>query len=664
MIDAGILQDFLVESAEIAEQLSARLLDLESRPQDPELVNAVFRAFHTIKGGAGFLELTPVVELCHLSEELMGQVRAGQRQVDPRLTDLLLGACDALRAMLATLAEGGSPQAADASLLAGLRAALAGGEALPQATAEPAASVPEPSGSEAADPDPVAAEFERLLAAATGGAPGDAEAASPAPTADAAAGDDGDLIDDDEFERLLDQFHGGVPGAGPSPQAGPPADAGEQAASAASTAPAAAPASPPDDAPPEAPDQSAADSGVRDGTSESQAPACAAGASRVEPTVRVETRRLDTIMNLVGELVLARNRIKALRQRIASDELERAATELDLVTLQLQDAVMKTRMQPVGKLFRRYPLVARDLARKLGKSVRVVLEGEDTDLDKNLVEELADPLVHLVRNAVDHGLETPERRRQLGKPEQGMLRLAARHAGDHILIVVEDDGAGMDPDRIRVKAVERGLLDADEAARMTPGQLLQLIFQPGFSTRDAVSDISGRGVGMDVVRSRIEQLGGSIQVESRPGQGTAFLLRVPLTLAILPSLMVGVGHRIYALPLGVVVEVLPASGVTLRRMDGNEVLDLRGGLIPVVDLAAWAGETPGERRHFVVVQLGSDRFAVTVDDVLGREEVVVKPLGAMLQGLSGVSGATITGDGAVALILDLPGVLAAAGLLR
>ncbi|MGC9008872.1 MAG: chemotaxis protein CheA, partial [Halothiobacillaceae bacterium] len=386
-------------------------------------------------------------------------------------------------------------------------------------------------------------------------------------------------------------------------------------------------------------------------------------AEKPESTVRVDTERLDAIMNLVGELVLVRNRLNTLKAGFKDEGAAQAIASLDTVTSDLQAAVMKTRMQPIKKVFGRFPRVVRDVARMLGKQVELVLEGEETDLDKNLVEALADPLVHLVRNAVDHGIEMPDVRVAQGKPRVGTVVLSASQEGDHILLTIRDDGAGMDPDKLRRKAVEKGLLEPEVAARLSPRECFDLIFLPGFSTKEQISDISGRGVGMDVVKTSIAKLSGSIVIDSSPGQGTLISIKVPLTLAILPTLMVVVNERKYAMPLGNVSEIFEMEGKSTNIVDGQRTIIVRNRALPLFDLRQWMA-IPGEavrqdesEAQIVMLQVGTQTIGLIVDRVLGQEEVVIKPLGDLLHGLPGFAGATITGDGNIALIFDLAGLL-------
>ncbi|WP_125077136.1 chemotaxis protein CheA [Pseudoxanthomonas sp. SGT-18] len=625
-----IAADFIVEAQEILDRLGEQLVELERAPQDSEQLNAVFRGFHTLKGGAGFLGIQPMVELCHAAEETLGAARSGTAELDPLHFDAAQRSLDWLQAMLDAVAAGTEPEHAPPELIAQF-ALVAPPAPQPQAAPQPVAA-PAPAGGDDLISDD---EFEALLDQLHGkAAPGAKPAAAPAPATAAA-----DTITDDEFEALLDQLHGKAPpGAKPLPAAAP------------APAPAAA-------APPPAPNPVPQPAAPRPASP----PPRAAAAGEAEHTVRVDTRRLDAIVNLIGELVLARNRLKTLRARLRDDELDRAVASLDVATARLQSAVMRTRMQPVGKVFSRFPKVARDVARSLAKEVELEMVGADTELDRNLVEALADPLVHLVRNGIDHGVEAPEVREASGKPRVGRLRLAAQQEGDYVTIEVQDDGAGIDPERLRAKAREKGLLDPEAAARLGADECLQLVFLPGFSTKTQVTDISGRGVGMDVVQSRIRELGGQIQIQSELGRGTRFLIRVPLTLAILPTLLVQAGEAVYALPLARVQEVLHAKPSALGWFDGRPVMDRQSHTLPLVDLRRWLGLEPlsgNGALTVVVLQMGDARFGLIVDQVRGREEVVIKPLPKALRGLPGYAGATLIGDGRLALILDVDGLRA------
>ncbi|MDL2184389.1 chemotaxis protein CheA [Pseudomonas sp. ChxA] len=727
--DEEILQDFLVEAGEILEQLSEQLVELESRPDDANLLNAIFRGFHTVKGGAGFLQLHELVECCHIAENVFDILRKGERHVDSELMDVILEALDAVNGMFSEVRERAPITAATPELLAAL-ARLAE----PADTSVAPVAAPEPVVE--AEPDVTDSEFEQLLnslsavkaeaeapqAVAAPAVPTseditDAEfeslldqlhgkgqfapdavavaAESAAPVAPAASTSTD--ITDDEFEALLDQLHGkGTFAAEALPEVAAIAAAPAASAAPASVepgadglisdhefealldelhgkgkfsevAPAAAATATPMAAKP-APAKAAAPVAAKPAPAPAAAPARAAAApvaekpaSEAETTVRVDTARLDDIMNMVGELVLVRNRLVRLGLNSGDEAMQKAVSNLDVVTADLQTAVMKTRMQPIKKVFGRFPRLVRDLARQLKKEINLELVGEETDLDKNLVEALADPLVHLVRNAVDHGVETPEEREAAGKSRNGKVILAAEQEGDHILLSITDDGKGMDPAILRNIAVKRGVMDKDAADRLTDTECYNLIFAPGFSTKTEISDVSGRGVGMDVVKTKISQLNGSINIYSTKGQGSKIVIKVPLTLAIMPTLMVMLGNQAFAFPLVNVNEIFHLDLSRTNVVDGQEVVIVRDKALPLFYLKRWlvASAKHEEQRegHVVILSVGTQRIGFVVDQLVGQEEVVIKPLGKMLQGTPGMSGATITGDGRIALILDVPSML-------
>ena len=386
-----------------------------------------------------------------------------------------------------------------------------------------------------------------------------------------------------------------------------------------------------------------------------------------DTTIRVDVSRLDALMNLVGELVLGRNRLLRLIQKLAAkyegDELIETLVEtmdqVDFITTDLQMAVMKTRMVPIARVFNRFPRVVRDLARELRKEVKLIIEGEDTELDRSIVEEIADPLVHLVRNAIDHGIEPPEERELIGKPRQGTVRLAAYHEGNHIVIVVEDDGRGIDIEKIKNKALERGLVSEADLARMSEKDILNLIFLPGFSTAEKVTDVSGRGVGMDVVKTNIEKLNGTIEINTELGKGTQMIIKIPLTLAIIQSLLVNVGDEIYAIPLVSVVEAVKISKDEIQKVEGQNIIVLRDSVLPLVEMAEVFDiprEEKGDYIYVVVLSIGEKRFGLVVDRLIGQEEIVIKSLGNYLSNIPGISGATIMGDGRITLIVDVAGL--------
>ncbi|OTH22823.1 chemotaxis protein CheA [Pseudomonas aeruginosa] len=741
--DEEILQDFLVEAGEILEQLSEQLVELESRPDDMDLLNAIFRGFHTVKGGAGFLQLNALVECCHIAENVFDILRKGERRVSSELMDVVLQALDTVNAMFDQVREQSEPTPATPELLAALaRLAEPEGAAPAEPVQAPPAAVPpaEPAAPPEAPAQSVSSditddEFEQLLDALQGDeAPASAVAEAPAAPA-------GDEISDAEFEALLDQLHGKgkfVPPAVSAEPAQVPAEAVEPAAAAAGDdisddefealldelhgkgkfgdvpeaagTPAAPAAAAPAAAPAEqgkAPAAAGGDEisddefeslldelhgkGKFNGASEAVAAAAAVAkniaakspaakpvapakaaaarpaapdrpaASEAETTVRVDTARLDEIMNMVGELVLVRNRLVRLGLNSGDEAMAKAVANLDVVTGDLQMSVMKTRMQPIKKVFGRFPRLVRDLARNMKKEINLELVGEETDLDKNLVEALADPLVHLVRNAVDHGIESPEEREAAGKPRVGQVVLSAEQEGDHILLMITDDGKGMDAEVLRNKAVEKGLLERDAADRLTDLECYNLIFAPGFSTKTEISDVSGRGVGMDVVKTKISQPNGTVNVFSQKGSGSKIVIKVPLTLAIMPTLMVMLGSQAFAFPLVNVNEIFHLDLSRTNVVDGQEVVIVRDKALPLFYLKRWlvpsaAHEEQGEG-HVVILSVGTQRIGFVVDQLVGQEEVVIKPLGKMLQGTPGMAGATITGDGRIALILDVPSML-------
>ena len=727
-VDEDILQDFLVEAGEILELLSEQLVELENNPEDKELLNAIFRGFHTVKGGAGFLSMTELVDACHGAENVFDVLRQGQRSVSPELMDVILQSLDTINEMFAHIQNREQPDPADPALLETLHQ-LSKPESEDEQIAIPS-SEPEPAVEETPqvdlsaddilfdiDTDDVAGEttsesideitedeFESLLDELHGAGKGPAVEQAPSI---ASSSDDGDITDD-EFDSLLDELHGvGSFGSISTP---PQTSSGtSQAPSSSSAAPSssddeinddefealldelhgkggapksletAEPNKPAENIQPKQPEPVAAKpvakpkpapqpakpaSSPAPVAKAQNAPASAKKppAPQAETTVRVDTKRLDQIMNMVGELVLVRNRLVSLANNSSSEAMGKAISNLDVVTADLQGAVMKTRMQPIKKVFGRFPRVVRDLARSLKKDINLILEGEETDLDKNLVEALADPLVHLVRNSVDHGIEMPDVREASGKPRTGTVTLSASQEGDHILLTIKDDGAGMDAEKLKKIAINKGVIDSDQASRLSDTEAYNLIFAPGFSTKEEISDISGRGVGMDVVKTKITQLNGSVNIQSELGVGTILEIKVPLTLAILPTLMVVVGEQTFALPLAGVSEIFHLDLTKTNVVDGQLTIIVREKAIPLFYLEHWLVKgadrsTKKAEGHVVIVQIGTQQVGFVVDSLIGQEEVVIKPLDALLQGTPGMAGATITSDGGIALILDVPNML-------
>lgn len=640
-MDEEILQDFLVEASELIDQLNEQLVDLENSPEDMNLLNSIFRGFHTVKGGAGFLGVAPLVEVCHLAENVFDKIRNQDIEYNADVADVIFRAFDDITEKIEALKDGVREfDDADPDLLAELDQIYKGGsvEEAEESEATSEEVEIELSLPEGVDPDGdiTDEEFEALLnqrdqATSTVATVSEAELTLPDDV-----DPDGDMTDE-EFEALLNQRDQLEARSKAAPKAAPKAKQ-EQPKPAPKPAPKPEAVSKPSDVVKPAPKATA------------------------EQTVRVDTRRLDEIMNLVGELVLVRNRLLTLRSSETNiEEISSAVSNLDHVTTDLQNSVMKTRMQPVKKVFGRFPRVVRDMARTLGKEIELELLGEETDLDKNLVEALADPLVHLVRNSVDHGIEMPDVRAANGKPRSGKVVLAAQQEGDHILLSITDDGKGMDPDILRAKAVEKGMMDEATAKQLDDKQAFMLIMSAGFSTVEKVSDLSGRGVGMDVVKNMITKLNGSIDIDSKAGTGTQISIRVPLTLAILPTLMVSFAEDSYAIPLTSVLEIFDYDASKTNNINNQKMVQLRETSIPLFFLSDWLtpGVDYGNYKGFkvVIVSIGNQRIGLVVEQVAGQEEVVIKPLGSMLQKVVGYAGATITGNGGIALILDLPGLV-------
>ena len=721
--DDEILQDFLVESGEILELLSEQLVELENNPDDKDLLNAIFRGFHTVKGGAGFLQLDALVGCCHIAENVFDILRNGKRSVDADLMDVVLRALDSVNEMFDEVRDGKDPTPATEELLNDLQHFAKPADLEIASTLIPVdpnpENTPQSASSDIAEGDITDDEFEQLLDALDGNVDGasiptentdsdeisddefenlldelhgsgkpvgvssvssDVSAESSSESGDisdeefeklldelhgegkfnvdgsqtkpehtasnvsASSSVDENLISDDEFESLLDELHGSG-GSPTTPMAPTPAKAPEI----------------PKPIPPPAPPK-ATPTPVKPESKPAPKPTAAKKNDSIatETTVRVDTKRLDDIMNMVGELVLVRNRLKRLGDASEDEAMQKAVSNLDVVTGDLQSAVMQTRMQPIKKVFGRFPRVVRDLARNLKKEVNLVLVGEETDLDKNLVEALSDPLVHLVRNAVDHGIELPDVREQNGKDRIGKVVLSAQQEGDHIMLIIEDDGAGMDAEVLRAKAVEKGIYDQDAADRLSDTECFNLIFAPGFSTKVEISDVSGRGVGMDVVKTKITQLNGTVSIDSVLGKGSRLSIKVPLTLAIMPTLMVKLGNQSFAFPLVSVVEIFHLDLRRTNVVDGQECVVVRDNVYPLFYIKRWLvkGYTEdAESAHVVIVAVGNKRVGFIVDQLVGQEEVVIKPLGNILHGTAGMAGATITGDGRIALILDIPSLL-------
>ncbi|MDH5671902.1 MAG: chemotaxis protein CheW [Myxococcales bacterium] len=601
-----VVQEFLIESYENLDQLERDLVILEESPNEPEVIARIFRTIHTIKGTCGFLGYSKLEALTHVGENLLSRIRDGAIQLDGAIATALLKTVDAVREMLANIEHVGEEGDGDYSaLVAELTRLLEPGaseEAEAQAS-EPAAQASEP-----------VVEVEPRSA-------GVSEAAPVAATIES------------DFEQAIEE--------------------------AAAQAPVAAPSAPPTET--KVPEAAAVVDSEEAFSSESRSGSTAVADS----SIRVHVDLLDKLMNLVGELVLARNQILQFADEVDNQALQATTQRLNLVTTELQEGVMRTRMQPIGTVWSKLPRVVRDLARTCRKQVRLEMEGKETGLDRTLIEAIKDPLTHLVRNCVDHGIERPDDRRAAGKDPVGVLQLRAYHEGGQVNIEIADDGAGISPEKLKQRALDRGLLSAEQLSRMGERQLLNLIFLPGFSTAEQVTNVSGRGVGMDVVKTNIERIGGTVDLHSAPGKGTTFKVKIPLTLAIIPALIVRCGGERYAIPQVSLLELVRLEGEQVRsgieRIQSAPVYRLRGQLLPLVYLNQELGiESPTDGQdeicNIVVLQADDRQFGLVVDGVQDTEEIVVKPLGKQLKAASAFAGATIMGDGRVALILDVLGL--------
>ncbi|QTQ30762.1 chemotaxis protein CheA [Aromatoleum bremense] len=612
-----LLQDFLIEAGDLLSGVDNKLVDLERAPDDRGLLNEIFRGFHTIKGGAGFLNAAELVTLCHLTENLFDNLRTGAVQVTPEVMDVILEATGTVRAMFSHLAHNAQPAPAEPALIARLKQAIAGD-----------------------------------LSAATPRAPSVEPPRAPAGEPARAGRADVSQRGEPDWEAL----HGVVTGL-PARTPG--------AVKPAVIVPA-QPARPPEEV---------IQAAIGRRGNDKPDTAAPAGRRDIEKqrdnSIRVDTTRLDQVLNLSGEIGLTKNRLNALRSDILSGRndtetlhsLDLAVSQLDLLVSDLQNAVMKTRMQPVGRLFQKYPRIARDLARNMGKDVELVLDGEETEIDKTMIEDLADPIIHLIRNAVDHGVEDPAERIANGKPEKSMVRLEARQEGDHIILLVADDGRGMNPERLRAKALEKGLITDEESNTMDERQSFNLVFLPGFSMASQVSDVSGRGVGMDVVRTNIQKLNGSIEIKSQLGKGTTFVISLPLTLAILPVLLVRLGEQPFAVPLSMVREILPIDMREVQEVGGRATMVVRGEVLPILPLAGMLG-WPLERApgYGVLMQAAELSFILAIDSFAGREDAVIKSLDDFRP--KGVAGVTTLSNGQIVLILDMKELLGSSGDFR
>ena len=611
-----LLQDYLLESSEILSDVDNKLVDLEKFPEDTGLLNEIFRGFHTIKGGAGFLAATELVTLCHLTENLFDRLRNKEITLTPEMMDVIMMATANVRDMFSDLQQSIQPQPAPPELLQALKNAA---ENKPVELHEASARAPDDAvntttttNTDSVEPIEGEPDWDTYQAALNGG--------TTVVTATQAS---------DSAKSSL-----------PVPQK-PKVDVNRTFGRRATDR-----------------NPDAAPTGRRDQDR---------GGAK-EQTIRIDTNRLDQVITLSGEIGLVKNRLNSLRIDILSGKrdsetlraLDEATSQLDLLVSDLQNSVMKTRMQPIGRLFQKYPRLARDLARQLGKEVELIIEGEETEIDKTMIDDLSDPLVHLIRNSVDHGIELSSERLANGKPAKGIVKLAARQEGDHIIIEVTDDGKGMSAEKMRNKALEKGIITEDEANSLDERQSLGLIFMPGFSTAENISNVSGRGVGMDVVKTNIQKLNGDIALQSEVGKGSSVIISLPLTLAILPVLVVLLKDQPFAVPLSMVREILTIEPDTLQEVGGKTTMVLRGEVLPVVSLTRLIGwEEESVPRFGVLMTFAENSFVIGVDSFAGREDAVIKSLEDFKP--RGIAGVTTASNGQIVLILDMKELFADIG---
>lgn len=624
-----IMEDFLIEAFELIEQIDHDLVELEANPEDLELLNRIFRVAHTVKGSSSFLNFDVLTELTHHMEDVLNKARKGELKITPDIMDVVLESVDMMKGLLESIRDNGSDAAAgiDIKNICVRLTQISEGEAPSAAAEAPAAPAPEP----VKEPEPATP----------------AEEAAPE-VSDAELSKLSDSEVEAEIERLLkvrkaeDQARRASKGIAPKSP--------EEIAPATSAAP--APAARP------------APSRERD-TDKKVPAASSSSAVAQEQTIRVEVKRLDHLMNLIGELVLGKNRLLKIYDDVEEryegekflEELNQVVSSLSLVTTDIQLAVMKTRMLPIAKVFNKFPRMIRDLSRDLGKQIDLEISGEETELDKSIVEEIGDPLVHIIRNSCDHGIEDPETRKAMGKPEKGLVQLKAYNEGNHIVVEIVDDGKGLDADMLKSKSIEKGIITEREADAMSEKEAFGLIFRPGFSTAAKVTNVSGRGVGMDVVKTNIEKLNGIIDIESEVGKGTVMKLKIPLTLAIIQSLLVGTQEEFYAIPLASVLETVRVPIDDIYTIDGKNVLRLRDEVLSLVRLSDVFGVEKvfdgGDHTYVVIIGVAEAKLGIIVDTLVGQEEIVIKSMGDYLQNIPGIAGATIRGDGRVTLIIDV-----------
>ncbi|WRC75354.1 chemotaxis histidine kinase/response regulator CheAY2 [Helicobacter pylori] len=650
-----IMEDFLIEAFEMNEQLDQDLVELEHNPEDLDLLNRIFRVAHTIKGSSSFLNLNILTHLTHNMEDVLNRARKGEIKITPDIMDVVLRSIDLMKTLLVTIRDTGSDT--NNGKENEIEEAV---KQLQAITSQNLEGAKETLGTKEAPKEEVKKEAKEEIKEENkenkAKAPTAENSSSDNPLADEPDLDYANMSAEEveaEIERLLNKRQEAdkerraqkKQEAKPKQEVAPKAEISKTETPKTET--------------PKAP-RTETKAKTKADTEENKAPSIG-----VEQTVRVDVRRLDHLMNLIGELVLGKNRLIRIYGDVEErydgekflEELNQVVSSISAVTTDLQLAVMKTRMQPVGKVFNKFPRMVRDLSRELGKSIELIIEGEETELDKSIVEEIGDPLIHIIRNSCDHGIEPLEERRRLNKPETGKVQLSAYNEGNHIVIKISDDGKGLDPVMLKEKAIEKGVISERDAEGMSDREAFNLIFKPGFSTAKVVSNVSGRGVGMDVVKTNIEKLNGIIEIDSEVGVGTTQKLKIPLTLAIIQALLVGVQEEYYAIPLSSVLETVRISQDEIYTVDGKSVLRLRDEVLSLVRLSdIFKVDTILESNsdvYVVIIGLADQKIGVIVDYLIGQEEVVIKSLGYYLKNTRGIAGATVRGDGKITLIVDV-----------
>ncbi|EAJ7571605.1 hybrid sensor histidine kinase/response regulator [Campylobacter upsaliensis] len=604
-----ILEDFLVEAFELVEQIDHDLVELESNPEDLELLNRIFRVAHTVKGSSSFLNFDVLTKLTHHMEDVLNKARHGELKITPDIMDVVLESIDRMKTLLNSIRDNGN----DSAIGMDIGPICARLTAISEGDVSAVASVSE---------EPKVEPKEEVVPAAP----------EPSVEPDVDVNQLSDSEVEAEIERLLKVR-----------KAEDQARRAQKKKSATPTTP-----------------KPATETG-----GEKKVPASGGGGGGMDQTIRVEVKRLDHLMNLIGELVLGKNRLLKIYDDVEEryegekflEELNQVVSQLSIITTDVQLAVMKTRMQPIAKVFNKFPRVVRDLSRELGKQIELEITGEETELDKSIVEEIGDPIMHMIRNSCDHGVEDPATRKANGKPERGVVQLKAYNEGNHIVVEITDDGKGLDAAGLKMKALEKNLITEKEAEQMTDKEAFALIFKPGFSTAAKVTNVSGRGVGMDVVKTNIEKLNGVIEIDSELGKGSTFKLKIPLTLAIIQSLLVGTQEEFYAIPLASVLETVRVPIDNIYTIEGKNVLRLREEVLSLVRLSDVFGVKQvlesGDQTYVVIIGVAESKLGIIVDTLVGQEEIVIKSMGDYLQNIQGIAGATIRGDGRVTLIIDV-----------